>query len=538
VAAETGATAAKGATAEKDVTAAETGGILVLDFGSQFAQLIARRVREMNVHAALVPFDLPMSEILARKPAGIILSGSPYSVYDDAGPKPDAALWSSGVPILGVCYGVQLMAQQLGGRVGPSERREYGPADINISATGSPLFAGLGGSGAERVWMSHGDSITDVPPGFTALATTDSTPFAALADVARNLWGIQFHPEVVHTPGGRRLLQNFVRGIAKAAPTWTPGRLADDAVRAIQAQVGPTDRVLCALSGGVDSAVVAALVHKAIGDRLTCVYVDHGAMRKRESEILRDVFAGQLGMKIIMVDAQERFLHALEGVIDPEEKRKIIGREFIRVFEEESKKAGDFKFLAQGTLYPDVIESTSKETKSAQKIKTHHNVGGLPDDLKFELVEPLRALFKDEVRAVGLELGLPESVILRQPFPGPGLAIRIIGEVTRERLDMLREADWIVIDEIKAAGLYRTIWQSFAVLTPVRSVGVMGDARTYGNVLAVRAVTSEDGMTADWARLPYDLLAKISSRIVNEVPGVTRVVYDITSKPPATIEWE
>jgi GMP synthase (glutamine-hydrolysing) len=342
----------------------------------------------------------------------------------------------------------------------------------------------------------------------------------------------------VHTPGGKRLLENYVRTIANAAATWTPGRLADDAVAAIQAQVGPTDRVLCALSGGVDSAVAAALVHKAIGDRLTCVYVDHGLMRKRESEILREVFAGQLGMKIIMVEAHERFQHALEGVVDPEEKRKIIGREFIRVFEEESTKAGDFKFLAQGTLYPDVIESTSKETKSAQKIKTHHNVGGLPDDLKFELVEPLRALFKDEVRAVGLQLGLPESVILRQPFPGPGLAIRIIGEVTRERLDTLREADWIVIDEIKAAGLYRSIWQSFAVLTPVRSVGVMGDGRTYGNVLAIRAVTSEDGMTADWARLPYDVLAKISSRIVNEVPGVTRVVYDITSKPPATIEWE
>jgi GMP synthase (glutamine-hydrolysing) len=334
------------------------------------------------------------------------------------------------------------------------------------------------------------------------------------------------------------LLRNFVYDIAKAPANWTPGRVAEDAIAAIAAQVGPTDRVLCALSGGVDSAVAAALIHRAIGDRLVCVYVDHGLMRKRESDLLREVFANTLGMTIHMVDAEERFLGALSGVVDPEEKRKIIGREFIRVFEEESTKLGEFKFLAQGTLYPDVIESTSKETKAAQKIKTHHNVGGLPDDLKFKLVEPLRALFKDEVRAVGLQLGLPESVVLRQPFPGPGLAIRILGDVTKERLDTLREADWIVVDEIKKAGLYRSIWQSFAVLTPMRSVGVMGDGRTYGNVLAMRAVTSEDGMTADWARLPYDLIERISARIVNEVPGVTRVVYDVTSKPPATIEWE
>jgi GMP synthase (glutamine-hydrolysing) len=343
---------------------------------------------------------------------------------------------------------------------------------------------------------------------------------------------------VVHTPGGKRLLRNFVYDIAKAPANWTPGRVAEDAIAAITAQVGPTDRVLCALSGGVDSAVAAALIHRAIGDRLVCVYVDHGLMRKRESDLLREVFANTLGMTIHMVNAEERFLSALSGVEDPEEKRKIIGREFIRVFEEESTKLGEFKFLAQGTLYPDVIESTSKETKAAQKIKTHHNVGGLPDDLKFKLVEPLRALFKDEVRAVGLQLGLPESVVLRQPFPGPGLAIRILGDVTKERLDTLREADWIVVDEIKKAGLYRSIWQSFAVLTPMRSVGVMGDGRTYGNVLAMRAVTSEDGMTADWARLPYDLIERISARIVNEVPGVTRVVYDVTSKPPATIEWE
>ena len=515
------------------------GGILVLDFGSQFAQLIARRVRELNVHSELIAFDTPLSEIVARKPAGIILSGSPSSVYDADGPKPDPALWESGLPILGICYGVQLMAQQLGGEVGPSAHREYGPADIRIDDESNPLLTGVAsGGGSARVWMSHGDSITKAPPGFASIADTDSTPFAALADATRNLWGIQFHPEVVHTPGGKRLLRNFVHDIAKAPANWTPGRVAEDAIAAIAAQVGPTDRVLCALSGGVDSAVAAALIHRAIGDRLVCVYVDHGLMRKRESDLLREVFANTLGMTIHMVDAEERFLGALSGVEDPEEKRKIIGREFIRVFEEESTKLGDFKFLAQGTLYPDVIESTSKETKAAQKIKTHHNVGGLPDDLKFELVEPLRALFKDEVRAVGLELGLPESVVLRQPFPGPGLAIRILGDVTKERLDTLREADWIVVDEIKKAGLYRSIWQSFAVLTPMRSVGVMGDGRTYGNVLAMRAVTSEDGMTADWARLPYDLIERISARIVNEVPGVTRVVYDVTSKPPATIEWE
>jgi GMP synthase (glutamine-hydrolysing) len=525
--------------AANGATAPTQGSILVLDFGSQFAQLIARRVRELNVHSELIAFDTPLSEIVARNPAGIILSGSPSSVYDVDGPKPDPALWESGLPILGICYGVQLMAQQLGGEVGPSAHREYGPADIRIGDQSNLLLAGVAGDGGSaRVWMSHGDSITKAPTGFTSIADTDSTPFAALADATRNLWGIQFHPEVVHTLGGKRLLRNFVYDIAKAKANWTPGRVAEDAIAAISEQVGQTDRVLCALSGGVDSAVAAALIHRAIGNRLVCVYVDHGLMRKRESDLLREVFANTLGMTIHMVDAEQRFLGALSGVEDPEEKRKIIGREFIRVFEEESTKLGEFKFLAQGTLYPDVIESTSKETKAAQKIKTHHNVGGLPDDLKFELVEPLRALFKDEVRAVGLELGLPESVVLRQPFPGPGLAIRILGDVTKERLDTLREADWIVVDEIKKAGLYRSIWQSFAVLTPMRSVGVMGDGRTYGNVLAMRAVTSEDGMTADWARLPYDLIERISARIVNEVPGVTRVVYDVTSKPPATIEWE
>jgi len=387
------------------------------------------------------------------------------------------------------------------------------------------------------VWMSHGDSILRPPEGFRATAQTDSTPYAGLADAGRHLYGIQFHPEVVHTPIGREVLRNFVVGIAGARDNWTPANLVETTVAEIRERVG-SGHVICALSGGVDSAVAATLVHRAIGDQLTCIYVDHGLMRKRESELLRVTFERDLGMRLVMVDGRDRFLRRLAGVEDPEEKRRIIGDEFIRVFEEEAAKLGQIDFLTQGTLYPDVIESKTSETKAAQKIKTHHNVGGLPPDLRFQLIEPLRYLFKDEVRAVGIELGLPDAMVQRQPFPGPGLAIRIIGEVTAERLDTLREADWIVIDEIKGAGLYRSLWQSFAILTPVRSVGVMGDGRTYANVVAVRAVTSDDGMTADWARLPYEVLAKISSRIVNEVPGVNRVVYDISSKPPATIEWE
>jgi GMP synthase (glutamine-hydrolysing) len=524
---------------------AETGepdSVVVLDFGSQFAQLIARRVRELNVYSELIPHDTPWEEIERRRPKAIILSGGPNSVYDLDAPKPDAGIWSGRIPVLGICYGAQLMASELGGDVVATARREYGPATVTITDADG-LFTGLDRD--QPVWMSHGDSITRLPDGFRSTAQTGSSPFAGLAAPERNLYGIQFHPEVVHTPHGRDVLRNFVLGIAGATPSWTPANFIEGTVAEIRARVdghaaatGSDGLVICALSGGVDSAVAAALVHRAVGDRLTCIYVDHGLMRKKESELLRVTFERDLGMNLVMVDARERFLRRLEGVEEPELKRKIIGDEFIRVFEEESVKLGRIDFLTQGTLYPDVIESATSETKAAQKIKTHHNVGGLPADLRFQLIEPLRYLFKDEVRAVGLELGLPEAMVLRQPFPGPGLAIRIIGEVTGERLDTLREADWIVIDEIKAAGLYRSLWQSFAILTPVRSVGVMGDGRTYANVVAIRAVTSEDGMTADWAKLPYDVLAKISSRIVNEVSGVNRVVYDISSKPPATIEWE
>ena len=531
-----------GALAGGEASGAEPDTVVVLDFGSQLAQLIARRVRELHVYSELLPHDTPYADIERRRPRAIILSGGPNSVYDVGAPRPDPAIWNGRIPVLGICYGAQLMALELGGDVLPAAHREYGPATVTLTGD-DRLFAGL--ERDQPVWMSHGDSITRLPAGFVATAQTPSTPFAGLVDPERRLYGIQFHPEVVHTPRGRDVLRNFVVGIAGARPTWTPANFVESTVNEIRSRVdahardsGGDGMVICALSGGVDSAVAAALVHRAVGDRLTCIYVDHGLMRKKESELLRVTFEKSLGMNLVMVDARERFLARLAGVTDPEQKRRIIGDEFIRVFEEEAAKIGRIDFLTQGTLYPDVIESTAPETKAAQKIKTHHNVGGLPEDLRFTLIEPLRYLFKDEVRLVGLEMGLPEAMVFRQPFPGPGLAIRIIGEVTAERLDTLRDADWIVIDEIKAAGLYRTLWQSFAILTPLRSVGVMGDGRTYANVCAIRAVTSEDGMTADWAKLPYDVLGKISSRIVNEVPGVNRVVYDISSKPPATIEWE
>ena len=531
-----------GETRLADRAAADADSVVVLDFGSQYSRLIARRVRELDVYSELLPFDTPWSEIAARKPTAVILSGGPASVYEDGSPHPDPAIWTGGIPILGICYGLHLMAQALGGEVVSFSRKEFGPAVVSVTE-GDRLFAGL--EPEQSVWMSHGDSIARLPDGFRPTARTDSTPYAAIADPDRGLYGIQFHPEVVHTPNGREILRNFVVGIAGARQTWTATNFIASTVEEIRRRVdehsrktGTDGNVLCALSGGVDSAVAATLVHRAVGERLICVHVDHGMMRKNETELLRSAF-DQLGVRVIVVDARERFLRKLEGVTEPEQKRHIIGDEFIRVFEEEAAKLGQIEFLTQGTLYPDVIESaTSVTEKAATKIKTHHNVGGLPEDLSFQLIEPLRYLFKDEVRAVGKELGLPESMVQRQPFPGPGLAIRIIGEVTPERLDTLREADWIVVDEIKAAGLYRAVWQSFAILTPIRSVGVMGDGRTYANVVAVRAVTSEDAMTADWAKLPYEVLARISARIVNEVPGVNRVVYDISSKPPATIEWE
>jgi GMP synthase (glutamine-hydrolysing) len=507
--------------------------ILVLDFGSQYSQLIARRVREAKVYCELVPGTISAEEIALRAPRGLIFSGGPASVYEAGAPHPDPAVYELGLPILGICYGMQLLAHDLGGIVEPADHREYGHASLTVDDD-TGLFAKLPRELA--VWMSHGDVITQLPAGFRAIAHSVNSPCAAFAG-PHGRYGIQFHPEVAHTALGRNILRNFLLTVCGCAGTWEPDSFIDLAVADVRSRVGGA-QILCALSGGVDSAVAATLVHRAVGDQLTCVFVDNGLLRRGEAERVIDVMSKQHHIRLKHVDAGDQFLEALSGVIDPEEKRKRIGRTFIRVFEEQARGLGDIPFLAQGTLYPDVIESTSHDTVNAQKIKTHHNVGGLPENLKFELVEPLRYLFKDEVRQVGVALGLPEDLVWRQPFPGPGLAIRIIGEVTRERLDTLRAADWVVIDEIKRSGLYRKVWQSFAILTPISSVGVMGDFRTYANVVAVRVVESDDGMTADWANVPYDVLGTISRRIVNEVAGVNRVVYDISSKPPSTIEWE
>jgi GMP synthase (glutamine-hydrolysing) len=510
--------------------------ICVLDFGAQYSQLIARRIREMSVYSEIVPCTEPLEKILAQGYKGIVLSGGPSSVYDDGAPLPDKRLFEAGIPVLGICYGMQAMGYLLGGEVVPAERREYGPADFLVSGGGG-LLDGIKPEqdGRIRVWMSHGDTVMKPPPGFTPLGSTDNCPVAAMADIGRRLYGVQFHPEVAHTAQGKTVLRNFLEACGTTGD-WSMASFIDTEVAAIRKTVGP-DRVLCALSGGVDSSVVAVLLHKAIGDRLTCLFVDNGLLRKGEAEAVVATFRDSFKINLIHVDASKRFLDRLMGVEDPESKRKRIGGEFIAVFEEEARKLGEIPWLAQGTLYPDVIESVSFKGPSAV-IKTHHNVGGLPPDMKFKLIEPLRELFKDEVREVGALLGLPKDIIWRQPFPGPGLGIRVLGEVNEERLDVLREADAIVQDEMRRAGLEREIWQAFAVLLPVRTVGVMGDFRTYAQVIALRAVTSQDAMTADWARLPYDLLGRISSRIINEVNGVNRVVYDISSKPPSTIEWE
>ncbi|MCF2706853.1 glutamine-hydrolyzing GMP synthase [Arcanobacterium haemolyticum] len=518
-----------------------TGPVLVVDFGAQYAQLIARRVREASVYSEIVPHSMSVADMLAKEPAAIILSGGPSSVYAEGAPSIDPAIFDSGVPVLGICYGFQTMAQALGGKVGRTGTREYGHTEAEVSG-GSCLFDGT--QAGQVVWMSHGDSVQEAPEGFVVTASTKETPVAAFESRERKLFGLQWHPEVKHSQFGQKALENFLYEGAGIEPTWTPGSIIDEQVAKIREQVGDA-QVICALSGGVDSSVAAALVHKAVGDQLTCFFIDHGLLRAGEREQVEQDYAAGMGIRMFTIDESERFLSALAGVSDPETKRKIIGREFIRSFEAAQREliaklgsqGGEVKFLVQGTLYPDVVESGGGE--GAANIKSHHNVGGLPEDMEFELVEPLRALFKDEVRAIGRELGVPEKIVARQPFPGPGLGIRIIGDITKDRLDILRAADLIVREELTAAGLDEEIWQCPVVLlADVRSVGVQGDGRTYGHPIVLRPVSSEDAMTADWSRLPYDVLAKISTRITNSVPEVNRVVLDVTSKPPATIEWE
>ncbi len=507
--------------------------VVVLDYGGQYSQLIARRVRECGVYSELLPHHVGAEEVRRRKPKGLILSGGPASVYADGAPRLEPELLELGIPVLGICYGMQLLARELGGRVEGAEVGEFGRSELTVRSTGR-LLAGT--PDTQKCWMSHRDTVFTAPPGFDALASSTSSPVAALESDERGIYGIQFHPEVVHTPYGQTILTTFLRDICGCDMAWSAASIVEEQIARIRVQVG-TGKVICGLSGGVDSSVAAVLVHRAIGDQLTCVFVDHGLMRKNEGEQVISAFRDEFGIPLVAVDAEERFLSRLAGVTDPEAKRKAIGSEFIRVFEEEAAKLGDANYLVQGTLYSDVIESGGGT--GAATIKSHHNVGGLPDDLQFELVEPLRMLFKDEVRAVGAELGMPEKLVWRQPFPGPGLAIRIVGgQATKERLDLLRECDHILQDEIRKAGLYRDLWQSFCVLPDIRTVGVQGDERTYGNVVVIRAVTSDDAMTADWARLPYDLLEQIASRMINELRDVNRVTLDITSKPPGTIEWE
>jgi GMP synthase (glutamine-hydrolysing) len=507
--------------------------VVVLDYGGQYSQLIARRVRECGVYSELLPHHVGAEEVRRRKPKGLILSGGPASVYADGAPRLEPELLELGIPVLGICYGMQLLARWLGGRVEGAEIGEFGRSELTVRSTGR-LLAGT--PDTQKCWMSHRDTVFTAPPGFDALASSTSSPVAALESNERGIYGIQFHPEVVHTPYGQTILTTFLRDICGCDMAWSAASIVEEQIARIRSQVG-TGKVICGLSGGVDSSVAAVLVHRAIGDQLTCVFVDHGLMRKNEGEQVISAFRDEFGIPLVAVDAEERFLNRLAGVTDPEAKRKAIGSEFIRVFEEEAAKLGDANYLVQGTLYSDVIESGGGT--GAATIKSHHNVGGLPDDLQFQLVEPLRMLFKDEVRAVGAELGMPEKLVWRQPFPGPGLAIRIVGgQATKERLDLLRECDHILQDEIRKAGLYRDLWQSFCVLPDIRTVGVQGDERTYGNVVVIRAVTSDDAMTADWARLPYDLLEQIASRMINELRDVNRVTLDITSKPPGTIEWE